>query len=159
MDILPAHAAVLVAVEKYMVLSYQDYQSEFGGRTGEEPLDFQTAKQLGIAALMLSAWERATEADSDTSSSDLLYVLPHLHEIPYVVDEDLEGARRYFEEMLAFKVIRENVSMLEFVSERAWWAAYQNYDYKFESALTNYVNGLLTSYEMWRQFEIRCIEQ
>ena len=159
MDILPAHIAVQVAVEKYLVLAYQDYQRDLNSKTGEKPLELREAKQLGIAALMLSIWERSTVADSDTDSSDILYVLPHLTGIPYVEEEDLEVARRYFMKMLEFNVIRENVSMLDFVAERAWWAMYQAGDYSSDSALTGFLGGLLTSYQMWCQFEVRCIEQ
>ena len=158
MDILPAHVAILISVEKYMVLAFQDYQHNVSQKEAEPPLDFLNAKHLGVACLMTAALEKLFNDQEGTERDDVLYVLPHLLEIPFITDDDLEPIKQTFWTMNDFKAIREDVSLSECIGERAWWAAYLNNDYSLDAALARYIGGLFTALELWRDYEMMCIE-
>ena len=158
MDILPAHVAILISIEKYMVLSYQDYQRNVAQTESEPPLDFLTAKHLGVACLMTAAMEQLFTNRDDTERDDVLYVLPHLLEIPFITKSDLEPIKQTFWAMCDYKNIRDDISLSEFIGERAWWVAYQDDNYTLDSAMARYIAGLFTALELWRDYEMMCIE-
>lgn len=159
MDIFPAHIAVLVSVEKYLVLAYQDYQQKASSIDSEPTLDFLDAKHIGVASLMFAVLERLLIDQSETEIDDVLYVLPHLLEVSYITEADLEPIQQTFNRMGEFNIFHEDASVRDFIAERAWWAVYKNYDYSPDSGLAQYITGLLSAYDLWLRYKMMCIEQ
>ena len=157
MDVLPVHVAVVVSAEKYLILAYECYQADIASRPEEPSLTFRAAKHIGIASLIVAVLNRARFDDGASATEQVLYVLPYLREIPYVTERDIGEVERAYRECMTFKIIREDASIIEFVAERAWWAAFHNYDYDPSSALHMFIERLLQSYEVWCRYELRCI--
>ena len=158
MDILPAHVAIQVAIEKHLVLSFESYEQDIFTHPTIKRLTFRTAKRVGVACLMMSASNLELEINSQAAFRDLLYVLPHLRAIPYITSEDLISISVIYEEFLSFKMIRENASIFELILERAWASAFKETELSPDPAFIRFLERLLQSDAFWRKYEIRCID-
>lgn len=118
-------------------------------------LDDNQARVVGGAVLLYGLYCRLLELEDTDSIEAMNRAFARLESEPEFPAEFLAAWRRGYEAMCAYSVFRPNVTILEFIGERAWHLAFPSEEAVNDSAFQRYVEVLSAeSYGKLREWNI-----
>lgn len=111
----------------------------------DKPLDDATARAVGGAVLFYGLYCRLLELQQGPGPRAAMQrAFARLESDPEFSAELVVAIKSGYEKMLGYKIFRANVTILEFISERAWNLAYPGEDAVPDSAFQKYVEILVS---------------
>ena len=107
-------------------------------------LDDDQARSVGGAVLLYGLYCRLLELEHADPTEAMNRAFTRLESEPEFHAELLAAWRRGYEAMCAYNVFRSNVTIVEFIGERAWHLAYPGEEVVNDSAFQRYVEVLAT---------------
>jgi hypothetical protein len=144
MDDLRVESAAHVLISRALPNSLAVYRSLLEALPCDCPLDDQEAAAVGGAVLLYGLYCRLLELegglDPEAAMERAFQALtPAVGHDPALI----ASLRDRYDGMHAYKVFRPNVTILQFIAERAWHVAYPEHQMDEESAFQGFVQSLV----------------
>lgn len=155
MENLRVESAAYVVVSRALpncVAVYATLREKF---PNDRLLDDDQARAVGGAVLLYGLYCRLLELEDADCKESMSRAFARLESEPEFPNELLAVWRRGYEVMLAYPVFRPNVSILDFIAERAWHLAFPGEEMVNDSAFQRYVEVLAAeSYGKLREWNL-----
>lgn len=139
---MSAGDALRIQAEKYFQPSYRQYLLDIKNSSGEKQLSEKQALYLGLAGIMWTTADRMVDYPK-TAFAEIAKCAAAFCTLGFVSKDDYVGIVTAFDKMLSYRIIRMDSSLCTWITEMAWWAAFDEENQEPPPAISAFFERVL----------------